>query len=192
MNQRVTFDFSQVEKALQLSSHEREVLTARERSKNVARLIKYSAAGSALVIVSIGIAFWLGTQWQRHQVGQPSILTELLEKAAFSTAGTQAPQNKVVTNINLFNWIQRPDLNVSSPYLGSLTAGHEYTNNNAATWEHAWCYAIFSKNELQYRVELEKRNRSGAFPLPVSLNGRRELSLSDSDIAYLRARCPWR
>lgn len=73
MNQTAIVDFSQVEDALRNSSRERQVLTAREQTKNTARLIKYGAAGLALVIVSIGIAFWLATQWPHYQAGRKAV-----------------------------------------------------------------------------------------------------------------------
>ena len=106
-------------------------------------------------------------------------------------ASIPAPENKIMSNVTLFRSIGRADLGLSNPYLMDLTAGYRYANSNAPAWEGAWCYAMFNKSGLQYRVGLEDRGPVGIMPALVSQSERRELGLSDSDIAYLRARCPW-
>lgn len=193
MSRPAIVDFSQVEEALRLSSQEREVLTARERTKNTAHLFKYGAAGLALVIVSIGIAFWLGTQWERPQSKLvPAPVSGPWSATVSPPASIPVPENRIMSNVTLFRSIGRSDLGLSNPYLMDLTAGHKYPDSNADRWEHAWCYAVFGKNDLRFQVDLEMRSGVGSVSMLVSQNERRELGLSDSDIAYLRARCPWR
>ena len=194
MSQPAIVDFSRVEEALQLSSRERQLLAARERTKNTAHLIKYAAAGLALVILSIGAAFWLGTQWQLRTLSKidPPPSSNPWERAASPPVTIPVPENKIMSNVTLFRTVARADLGLLNSYLGDLTAGHRYADSNATAWEEAWCYAMFRKNGLRYQVDLEFRSALGNHPMLASQPERRELGLSDGDMAYLRARCPWR
>ena len=104
----------------------------------------------------------------------------------------QVPENKIMTDVSVFRTIARVDLGLPNSYLHNLTAGHRYPTSNASAWERAWCYADFRKNGLNYKVDIEERTPITRLPIPLSPNERQELGLSDNDIAYLRARCPWR
>ena len=200
MNQPVIVDFSQVEEALRHSSRERDIEAARQRSKNAARLIKYTAAGTALVILSIGVAFWFGMQWHRHQSGQSNTFSAEPAKASRNDllappepkSNSLVPENKVVASINLFRSLLGADMGFFNPYFLELSAGHLYPTSNSEAWERAWCYANFRKGDLNYRVELEQRAQLKHDPLVVSYGERRELGLTDADVTFLRARCPWR
>lgn len=189
MTERVIIDTSRVEEALRLSAREREIVTDRERTKNTARLIKYSAMGCALVIVSIGVAFWLGMQWHNYRSRSDNILSGLLSTPI---AGTKAPDNKIVTNVNLFNSIGREGLGFFNPYFVRLSAGHLYTNSNADTWVRAWCYADFERDFMKFKIDLARRTSGELFTEAVTQRELRELGLTEADVSFLRSRCPWK
>lgn len=192
-------DYSQVEEAIRLASREREVVTDRERVKNTARLIKYIALGLALVILSIGIAFWLSARVQRveQSIAAPSAPIVVQQPAPVEwppgsiTTGSIS-QNKVVTKVNLFNSIAPSNIPFANSYFRGLYAGHEYIDSNSTAWDHAWCYANFEKGGLKFNVGLEMRRGTVRTPLLASQAERRELNLIDADISFLRSQCPWR
>jgi hypothetical protein len=190
MSDRVIIDMSRVEEALKLSSHEREVVIERERAKNRSRLIKYSAMGCALVIVSIGLAFWLGRQWHNYVSAPKNIVTKLLQ----SDQQSGKDPNKVVTNVVLFNSIGKVVMSPEffNPYFVSIFAGHRYSTSNADTWEQAWCYADFEKERMKFKIDLAIYDKLDFFPVPATQRELRELALTDADVVFLRSRCPWR
>jgi len=141
------------------------------------------------VIVSIGLAFWLGTQWHNYKSAPLNIVSGLLGQP---TADPKGPQNKIVTNVNLFNSIGRTGIDFFNPYFVSLSAGHLYSSSNAEAWEQAWCYADFEKDQMKLKIDLARRTRTGLITDAVSQRELRELGLNEADISFLRGRCPWK
>lgn len=191
MSLPVILDFSQVEEALKLSSREREILTARERTKNTAKLIKYAAVGIALIIASGGIALWLAKEAKIvHLPAPPTAPSAPIQWPAPSPHS--GPSNKVVTNLTLFNAISKSDLGFSNPFFVSLNAGHKYNNSNADHWDTAWCYANFEKDLMKLKIDLATRSKTNTFTELVSQRELRELNLREADVTFLRSQCPWK
>jgi hypothetical protein len=196
-----TVDFSRVSAALNLATQSAELeadraraVTAVERSKGTARIIAVSALATAAVIVSIGASIWLARQ--RHvieakQTATAPVITPSVPHPQPPTV-PGVPANKIKTDITQFNSISARDLTLANPYLGSLTAGHKYSSSNADRWNHAWCYADFRRDGITYHVELEVRDGTTAVPKLVPEGARRPVELSERDVQFLRARCPWK
>ncbi len=203
MNERVVVDFSRVDAALNLVTRERRIAAdresasiAKERAEAITKIIKYSAAACALIIVSIGVAIWLAKQRHIIEIKQPAPPPKeaiaSLPPAAQPPASAAVPANKIKTNVTQFNSIDRSDIKLPNRYLIELTAGHRYSSSNADRWDVAWCYANFWRDGLNYHVELETRRGSTFSPRVLSESERRQLELSEADVAFLRARCPWK
>jgi hypothetical protein len=203
MNEPVIVDFSRVDAALKLVERERrlgvdreEMRIAKERAEATAKLIAYGAAACALLIVSIGVAVWLSRPRPATIVEQkvlpPTITPPPPPPIVASATEPSGPQPKVVTSYTQFRSIRVGDLRFSNAYFSDLTAGHHYPDNNAARWDHAWCYAMFWKDGLQIKVNLATRNGAANVPDVVTVSERQQLVLTDGDISYLRANCPWK
>ena len=189
MGERTIVDFSRVEAALALATRERALAADRARSENITRLIKYSALGIAIVVVSIGIAVWLAKS-PILVPPRPPLETGSINWPPPST--DNGPRNKIVTNLTLFNSLGPAGLSFFNPFFVGLTAGHRYNNSNAKSWEEAWCYADFQKDVVKVKIDLARRTRTSHLPQIVTQKELRELGLSETDVLYLRGQCPWR
>ena len=189
MGERTIVDFSRVEAALVLATREQALASDRARSENITRLIKYSALGIAVVVVSIGIAFWLAKPANIAQSRPPLTTGSINWPPPVIESG---PRNKIVTNLTLFNTLGRTGLSFFNPFFVNLTAGHRYNNSNAEAWEEAWCYADFQKDAMKLKVDLARRTSGGQISQIVTQKELRELGLSETDIVFLRGQCPWR
>ena len=194
---KVNLDFTRVDAALKLATRERELAADREqlaiargRAAIATNLITYSAAGAAVLIVSVGLAIWLATP----KSGLPfnPIVTGANPGQPQAVPVQGVPPNKIVSNINLFNSIEARDLGLANPYFISISAGHRYENSNSDRWQTAWCYADFRRDGLDYTVRLTDRTWTTTIAKPASENERRQLLLTEKDMSYLRDRCPWR
>jgi len=203
MNELVVVDFSRVSRGLKLVARAQELAVEREnaavakdRTEAAVKIIAYSAAACALVIVSVGVAIWLARQRHVVEIRQPAppqreTIAPLPPTAPQSTPPA-IPPNKIKTNVSQFNSVERADLKFHNPYMSRLTAGHRFSTSNADAWEAAWCYADFHRDGLAYTLWLENRMGSTNIPTSTTDEVRRRLEITDEDVRFLRERCPWK
>ncbi|MDX2157842.1 MAG: hypothetical protein SFW09_15190 [Hyphomicrobiaceae bacterium] len=195
MNERVTVDMSRVDEALRLSAvagrleaDKRDAINAQERAKATAKLILYGAAALSLVIVSIGFAVSLANDRHNNRTKAP-FPVEVFDPGI---EGTGTKRAQIMTSVNLFNTIKRDTLKTGNPFLKGITAGHKYKSSESKRWDDAWCYADFTRDDLDYTLTLENRTLWLRIPRPPTAAELKQLSLSTSDVDRLRAECPWR
>jgi hypothetical protein len=193
---RVYEGLNLVARAQRLAVDRASASIAKERAESIVKVVGYSAAAFALIIVSVGVAIWLARQRpivENRQATHPPQQTGLQSpQPAPPTTAAVMPPHKVKTNVVQFNSIDNNDLKLSNRHLSELTAGHKFSTSSADRWDTAWCYAEFRRDGLAYTLRLENRVGITNIPRAATEAERRQLELSEADVAYLRARCPWK
>lgn len=174
-----TIDYSAVEQAL-------------AHNEAPARMRIMAGQGLRALAVLIGLstlALAAGYAW--HLAKEPKV--ETVEKIVeVPVPGPNLPQppkqedsTKIVRNYVIFQHVAADMVQNGL----SVNAGHNYENSKQATYSDAFCYVAKGQNGSLIRVELSEKEPNKK---PVIVPGdNKALNLATSDMAELRALCPY-